>query len=50
MRYHDQIYALRRDPGTAQVRLEAGKAVEGWADFLAKAGIGKDTLLSCVDH
>src|SRR5580692_11120899 len=47
VRDHDQIYALWRDPGTAQVRLEAGKAAEGWADFLTKAGIDKDTLPSC---
>src|ERR1700733_9428333 len=50
VRDHDQIYALRRDPGPAQVRLEAGKAAEGWADFLTKAGIDKDTLPSRVNH
>src|SRR5580700_2540494 len=50
VRNHDQIYALRRDPGPAQVRLEAGKAAEGWAEFLTKAGIDKDTLPSRVDH
>src|SRR5260370_39400126 len=50
MRDHDQIDALYRDSGPAQVRLEAGKAAEGWADFLTKAGIDKDTLPSRVDH
>src|ERR1700693_222037 len=50
VRYHDQIYALWRDSGPAQVRLQPGKAAEGWAEFLAKAGIDKDTLPSCVDH
>src|SRR6202023_226989 len=50
VRDHDQIYALRRDPGAAQVRLEPGKAAEGWAEFLTKAGIDKDTLPSRVDH
>src|ERR1700724_1191459 len=50
VRDHDQIYALWRDSGPAQVRLEAGKAAEGWADFLTKAGIDKDTLPSRVDH
>src|SRR5260370_1035151 len=50
MRDHDQIDALYRDSGPAQVRLEAGKAAEGWADFLTKAGIDKDTLSSRVDH
>src|ERR1700722_7924254 len=41
-----QIYALRRDSGPAQVRLEPGKAAEGWADFLTEAGVDKDTLPS----
>src|ERR1700732_2499829 len=50
MRDHDQIDALYRDSGPAQVRLEPGKAAEGWADFLTKAGIDKDTLSSRVDH
>src|SRR5580693_10443572 len=50
VRYHDQIYALRRDSGPAQVSLHPGKAAEGWAEFLTKAGIDKDTLPSCVDH
>src|SRR5258706_7115303 len=50
VRRHNQIYALWRDSGPAQVRLEAGKAAEGWAEFLAKAGIDKDTLSSRVDH
>src|SRR3984893_8889659 len=50
VRRHDQIYALRRDSGPAQVRLEPGKAAEGWAEFLTKAGIDKDTLPSRVDH
>src|SRR5712671_204203 len=50
VRRHDQIYALWRDSAAAQVRLEPGKAAEGWADFLAKAGVDKDTLLSRVDH
>src|SRR5258708_1283458 len=44
VRYHDQVYALWRDSGPAQVRLEPGKAAEGWPEFLAKAGIDKDTL------
>src|SRR6266480_5580744 len=43
VRRHDQIDALWRDPGPAQVRLEPGKAAEGWADFLTKTGIDKDT-------
>src|SRR6478736_9025288 len=47
---HNQIYALWRDSGPAQVRLEPGKATVGWAEFLAKAGIEKDTLPSRVDH
>ena len=46
VRDHHQIYALRRDSGPAQVRLEPGKAAEGWADFLTEAGIDKDTLPS----
>src|SRR6202023_982970 len=50
VRYHDKIYALWRDSGPAQVRLEPGKAAEGWAEFLTKAGIYKDTLPSRVDH
>src|ERR1700733_12004023 len=50
VRYHDQIYALRRDPGPAQVLLEPGKAAEGWTEFLTEAGIDKDTLASRVDH
>src|ERR1700731_5296671 len=49
VRRHDQIYALRRDSGPAQVRLEPGKAAEGWTEFLTKAGIDKDTLPSRVD-
>src|SRR5712675_631707 len=50
VRYDDQIYALRRDSGPAQVRLGPGKAAEGWAEFLTKAGIDKDTLPTRVDH
>src|SRR5882757_367431 len=50
VRRHDQIYALWRDSGPAQVCLEPGKAAEGWADFLTKAGVDKDTLPSRVDH
>src|ERR1700731_3573490 len=50
MRRHDQIYALWRDPGPAQVRLEPGKTAEGWAELLTKAGIDKDTLPSRFDH
>src|ERR1700676_2135448 len=50
VRRHNQIYALWRDSGPAQVRLEPGKATVRWAEFLAKAGIDKDTLLSRVDH
>src|SRR6267143_2358155 len=50
MRRHDQIYALWRDSGPAQVRLEPGKTAEGWAELLTKAGIDKDTLPSRVDH
>src|SRR4029078_3587679 len=45
-----QIYALGRDSGPAQVRLEPGKAAEGWAEFLTKAGIDKDTFPSRIDH
>src|SRR3984957_12113545 len=44
VRRHDQIYALRRDGGPAQVRLERGKAAEGSAEFLTEAGIAKDAL------
>jgi hypothetical protein len=50
VRDHHQIYALCRDSGPAQVRLELGKAAEGWTDFLTKAGVDKDTLSSRVDH
>src|ERR1700694_2771688 len=50
VRRHNQIYALWRDSGPAQVRLEPGKATVGWAEFLTKAGIDKDTLPSRVDH
>src|SRR6202047_1295140 len=50
MRRHDQIYALWRDSGPPQVRLEPGKVAEGWAEFLTKARIDKDALPSCVDH
>src|ERR1700730_3497095 len=50
VRRHDQIYALGRYSGPAQVRLEPGKAAEGWAEFFAKAGIDKDALASRVDH
>src|SRR6266403_2939145 len=50
MRHHDQIYPLWRDSGPAQVRLAPGKAADGWAEFLTKAGIDKDTLPSRVDH
>src|SRR5467141_2380909 len=50
VRSHDPIYALWRDSGPAQVRLEPGKAAEGWADFLTTAGVDKDTLPSRVDH
>src|ERR1700687_2224730 len=42
VRRHDQIYALGRDSGPAQVRLEPGKATEGWAEFVTKARIDKD--------
>src|SRR5580700_6744836 len=37
VRRYVQIYALWRDAGTAQVRLERGKAAEGRAEFLTKA-------------
>src|SRR5260370_31270174 len=50
VRRHDQIYALRRDSGPMQVRPEPRKVAEGWAKFLTKAGIDKDTLLSRADH
>src|SRR5580698_6645680 len=50
VRDHDHIYALWRHSGPPQVRLEAGKAAEGWSDFLTKAGIDEDTLPSRVDH
>src|SRR5260370_8646896 len=46
VRHHDQIYALRRDSGPTQVRLEPGKAAEGWAEFLTKAPINKHPLPS----
>src|SRR6185436_4529135 len=38
VRRHDQIDALWCDSGPAQVRLKPGKAAEGWAEFLTKAG------------
>ena len=50
VRDHDQIYALWRDSGLGQVRLEPGKAAKGWADFLAEAGVDEDALPSRVDH
>src|SRR5580692_5067755 len=50
VRRRHQVYALRRDCGPAQVCLKLGKAAKGWAEFLAKAGIDKDTLPSRVDH
>src|ERR1700757_2024255 len=50
MRDHDQIDALYRDSGPAQVLLEPGKAAEGWTDFLTKAGIDQDMLSSGVDY
>src|SRR6195256_6984449 len=50
VRRHDKIYALWRDSGPAQVRLQPGKAAKGWADFLTKAGVDKDALPSRVDH
>src|ERR1700681_3175982 len=34
VRDQNQIYAVRRDSGPAQVRLELGKAAEGWAELL----------------
>src|SRR5258708_10577266 len=46
VRRHDQIYALWRDSGPAQIRIEPGKATEGWAEFLTEAGIDKHTLPS----
>src|ERR1700692_1352292 len=42
VRAHDQVYALWRNSGPAQVRLKPGKAAEGWADFLTEAGVDKD--------
>src|SRR3981081_1323188 len=50
VRRHDQIYTLWRDSGPEQVRLEPGKAAEGWAEFLTKARIDKDALASRVDY
>src|SRR5712672_209080 len=50
VRRHDQIYALWRDSGIVQVRLEPGKVAEGWAEFLTKASIDKETLPPRVDH
>src|ERR1700740_888676 len=50
MRDDDQIDALYRDSGPAQVLLESGKAAEGWANFLTKAGIDKETFSSRVHH
>src|SRR5258708_8727772 len=50
MRRHDQIDALGRNSGPAQIRLEPGKATEGRAEFLTKAGIDEDALVSRVDH
>src|SRR5258708_31518781 len=50
MRRHDQIDAPWRDSGPAQVCLESGKAAEGWAELLTKAGIGNETLPPCVDY
>src|SRR5713101_8380563 len=50
VRQHDQVDALWSDPGPTQVRLEPGKAAEGWAEFLTKAGIDEETLPSSVDH
>src|SRR5882757_728802 len=49
VRRHNQIYALWRDRGPAQVRLQPGKAAEGWAEFLTKAGVDEDTFPSRVD-
>src|SRR6476619_3021225 len=50
VRRHNEIYALRCESGSAQVRLEPGKATEGWAEFLTKARIDNDALPSRVDH
>jgi hypothetical protein len=50
MRRHDQIDTPCCDFAPAQVRLEPGKAAEGWAEFLTKAGIDKETLPSRVGH
>src|SRR5580704_18320950 len=50
VRHHDQIYAFWRDTGPAQVRLEPGKAAEGWSEFLTEAGIDKDALPPSIDH
>src|ERR1700732_2313903 len=50
VRRNDQIYALGRYCGPAQVRLERGKAAEGWPEFLAPAVIDKNTLPSRVDR
>src|SRR5258708_11694262 len=50
MRRHDQIDAPWRDSGPAQVCLESGKAAEGWAELLTKAGIDNGTLPSRVDY
>src|SRR5690348_2357016 len=36
VRQRDQVDALWSDPGATQVRLEPGKAAEGWAEFLTK--------------
>ena len=47
---HHQIDALGRYSGPAQVRLQPGKAAEGRAEFLTKAGIDNDALASGVDH
>src|SRR6266699_6098302 len=41
VRHHDQIYALWRDSGPAQVPPELRKVAEGWAKFLTPAGIDK---------
>src|SRR5712672_3966537 len=46
VRYDDQIDALDRDCGPAQICLEPGKAAEGWAELLTTAGIDKDTFRS----
>ncbi len=48
VRHHDQIYAFWRDTGSAQVRLEPGKAAERWSEFLTEAGIDKDALPSSI--